>query len=299
MGISYQDARMLWEARLRGVSFETTITIAHLSLFLHSAEAIRLRQSYRASFPMSTLTPLHGYNFGDYSDTFLREFLGVTSLTVMDFSPSEGADTIHDLNQAVPETLCGRFDAVIDSGSLEHVFNFPVAITTLMKMVRVGGSIFITTPANNLCGHGFYQFSPELMFRVFADENGFKLKRLLLFEAGFPSIELTSNVKAYEVADPVNVQSRVGLMSTKPVMMMVEAKKIAEVPLFTRAPLQSDYVSQWKQSEARPQHTGIGRIGRSVLARLPFFVRARLRGYIQTRHYSFSNTRFYKKIRGS
>jgi hypothetical protein len=34
------------------------------------------------------------------------------------------------------------------------------------------------TPANNQMGHGFYQFSPELFFRVFSQENGYLLRAL-------------------------------------------------------------------------------------------------------------------------
>ena len=30
-----------------------------------------------------------------------------------------------------------------------------------MALPKVGGDVYICTPANNLCGHGFYQFSPE------------------------------------------------------------------------------------------------------------------------------------------
>ena len=54
------------------------------------------------------------------------------------------------------------------------IFNFPVAIRNLMRMAKVGGQVFLTTPANNFCGHGFYQFSPELAYRIFALENGFE-----------------------------------------------------------------------------------------------------------------------------
>jgi len=41
---------------------------------------------------------------------------------------------------------------VIDSGSLEHIYNFPVAIANCMKMVKVGGSFFIFNMANNHMG---------------------------------------------------------------------------------------------------------------------------------------------------
>ena len=89
---------------------------------------------------------------------------------------------------------------MIESGSLEHIFNFPVAITNLAGMLKVGGTLFVTTPANNLMGHGFYQFSPELMFRVFSDENGFALRDVLLFEGDYPSIEPSPSQPIYEVS---------------------------------------------------------------------------------------------------
>ena len=33
------------------------------------------------------------------------------------------------------------------------------------------------TPANNFFGHGFYQFTPELFFRIFSAANGFEVER--------------------------------------------------------------------------------------------------------------------------
>ena len=37
------DAWALWEAKLRGVNFRKTLTVAHLTLFLHSSEVRSLR----------------------------------------------------------------------------------------------------------------------------------------------------------------------------------------------------------------------------------------------------------------
>jgi len=296
MGINYQHAKILWEARLRGASFKDTLTIAHLSLKLHPAEVTLLRRVYRASFPQSKTTPLMNYKFGDFSDEFLRDFLGATSITMLDYSDYEGANLIHDLNQPVPDHLLERFDTVIEAGSLEHVFNFPVAIANLMKMLKVGGNIFITTPANNLCGHGFYQFSPELMFRIFAPENGFALRRIILFEALFPSVELTSNRNVYEVTDPAQVRSRVGLVSRGPVMMMVEAQKTSDTSVFAHSLLQSDYVSLWNQERTLSSYTGIKKGLKQVFKRLPFSLQARIKGYRETKLFSFANARFYKKL---
>ena len=296
MGICYWDARMLWEARLRGASFKDTVTVGHQFLYLHPSEVKFFRNAFKANFPNLTAKSFDNYKFGDYSDEFLRELLSVKNLSIIDASGYENADIIQDLNEPIPENLRNRFDAVIDSGTLEHIFNFPVAIANLMKLVKVGGNVFITTPANNLCGHGFYQFSPELMFRIFTEENGFELNRIVMFEAKFPGIELSSNRKAYEVTDPEKVRSRVGIMSKSAVTMMVEAKKVSDAALFARVPLQSDYVALWNEGENKSQPAGAKKILKRIFENLPFFLQKRIIGYREKRQFSFSNRQFYKKL---
>jgi hypothetical protein len=292
MGINYFEAKAMWDARRRGVSFEKTLTVAHLSLHLLPAELRSLRRAYQTTNPDSTATPLDGYMAGSYSDDFIRGFLGARTLEVMDYSPYEGATIVHDLNQPVPAQYCGQFDAVIDGGSLEHVFNFPVAISNLMKMLKVGGQMFLKSPANNLCGHGFYQFSPELMFRVFTSENGFTLQRVVVLEITFPSEE-TAYRDAYEVTDPKQAQARVGLTSRKPALLLVEATKIADVVPFTTPPLQSDYVSAWNKGPAERAQPGALR---RLYAKLPSAVQARMRGYRQLGRDALSNRGFYRKL---
>ena len=99
--------------------------------------------------------------------------LGATTLDVMDVSGFEGANILHDLNQPVDTRLHNAYDCVFDGGALEHVFNFPLALKNCIEMVKVGGCFITITPANNWCGHGFYQFSPELFYRILSRENGF------------------------------------------------------------------------------------------------------------------------------
>lgn len=297
MALILNDAWRLWEAKLRGTSFRKTLTVAHLSLYLHPSEVRLLQKAYRTANPTSSLDALKGYRWGDSSDRFLHTFLGVDELEVLDNSAYEGATLIHDLNQPVPESLHARFDAVIDAGTLEHVFNFPVALANLMKMVKVGGSIFITTPANNLCGHGFYQFSPELFFRAFTAENGFNLLKVVFLECRFPSIELVPVRRAYTVTDPVAVRKRVGLLSKRPVLMMVEAAKTAESSSLAVFPQQSDYVARWNQASP-PEWKGFKAMAKRAVRKLPSFLQNRIIGHYSARMYSFANKSFYRKYEG-
>lgn len=255
-----------------------------------------LQRVYRTGFPGSTVRPPETYQFGDYSDQFLADALGVTALTVIDYSPYQGANLVHDLNQPVPEELWGRFDSIIEAGSLEHIFNFPVAITSLMKMVKVGGSIFITTPANNCCGHGFYQFSPEVMFRIFTQENGFELKRVAFLEAAYPPVALVPKRNAYEVADPAQVRSRVGLVSKRPVMMDGGSQEDQRRPAVRSAPAAGFLRHALNTGTPKPAPTGLERVLKSAIGRLPGNLGARIRGNRALRRYSFSNGRFYKRL---
>ena len=71
------------------------------------------------------------------------------------------------MNNPIDTVHHEKYDVVIDGGSLEHIFNFPVAISNCMMSLKKGGSLFMFTTCNNHTGHGFYQFSPELMYRIF------------------------------------------------------------------------------------------------------------------------------------
>lgn len=285
---------MLWNARRRGVSFSQCLTVGHQFLFLHPVEIRSLCRAFRKA-TSSAATSLSAYSFGDYADAFLREFLGASTVTILDASSYEGADRVHDLNVPIPDDLRGQFDAVIESGSLEHIFNFPVAIANLASMLKVGGTLFISTPANNLMGHGFYQFSPELMFRVFSDENGFALRDVLLYEGVYPIVELTPNQQIYEVVDPADIRSRVGLLSKGPVMMMVEAHKVRDVPMFARAPMQSDYEAMWKIAQSPEMLSASFKAMRIVWHALPLAIRARILGYRAKQLFSLANRSFYKR----
>src|SRR5262249_13058363 len=121
---------------------------------------------------------------GGYCEGFLKR-LGASEVVSVDASDYEGASVVHDMNQPVPASMYESFTAVIDSGTLEHVFNFPVAVKNCMEMVSRGGHFLGITPANNLMGHGFYQFSPELLYRIFSPANGYQIRKLMICENNF------------------------------------------------------------------------------------------------------------------
>lgn len=296
MGISYLGARMMWNAQQSGVCFDRVLTLGHLSLRLYPSEVAFFRRAYRQAFG-TTAVPLCNYQWGEFVDRFLCEFLGANSISVLDASEYQGADTIHDMNFPVPEALHGIYDAVIDGGTLEHIFNVPTAFTNVAKMLKVGGTVFVNTPANNMMGHGFYQFSPEFMFRVFSEVNGFSLRNVLLYEGRYPGVELTKKATLYRVTDPDDIRQRVGLQNKYPVMMMVEAKKIRHAEIFSNPPLQSDYVARWSPSGASDRISVLRQIVKHSIRALPVALRGPIVGYRQKRNYSLHNGRLYTRQR--
>ena len=296
MGIGYLGARMMWDASQRGVSFDRVLTLGHQSLRLFPSEVDFFRNAYWQAFG-SRVTSIDDHRWDGYVDGFLRDFLGAESITVLDASPYEDADTIHDMNNPVPEEWHGKYDAVIDGGSLEHIFNVPTAFANLSNMLKVGGTIFLNTPANNMMGHGFYQFSPELMFRIFSEANGFALQNVLLYEARYPGVELNKKTTIYEVVDPDRIRQRVGLLNKKPVIMMVEATKIRDVQMFATPPLQSDYLVMWNNSEEEGTTPSWRHRVKHAIRALPIAVRAPIQGYRQKHAFSLNNSGFYTRQR--
>ncbi len=183
----------------------------------------------------------------------------------IDASAYEGASLIHDLNDPIPDHWRGQFTAVVDGGSLEHVFDFPRALQNAVALLAVGGHFLSITPANNFMGHGFYQFSPELFFRVFTRENGYHLKVVLIQATEGRS-------RWYKVLDPEAIGRRAELQSGLPALLYVLAQKLEDKPLFAKRPRQSDYVAAWKGKPDGPA-SAVAAPG----ARWPTFLKAPLR----------------------
>lgn len=289
MGLTYHEVRELLVLAQSNARFDELLTVGRQNLFLHDRDASRLERAF--GLDQRTLEALRP--FGRFADEFLRTALPVEHLTTLDSSDYEGASLIHDLNRSTPAQLNETFDVVVDGGSLEHVFNVPVALSSLMRMAKVGGHVCLSVPANNLCGHGFYQFSPELMFRVFSERHGFRVRAALIATARFPGVELTPARRAFRVVDPADVGERVGLVSRRPATLVVVSEKLhhLEDPL-RESPEQSDYRSRWN---TRHPHYAEGERG-WIYQQLPLRLRLALRGHRQQRTFSLRNRRFYQPL---
>jgi hypothetical protein len=112
---------------------------------------------------------------GYLSDDSLFELLGFSEFESMDYSDFEKAHITFDLNKSeCPEHLKCRYDFIIDSGTMEHVFHVPNLLANLHAMLRPGGRVMHLSPAANYIDHGFYCFSPTF-FNDYYSANKYEL----------------------------------------------------------------------------------------------------------------------------
>lgn len=244
MALDFNSVKFLFWSRNLGVSFNRTLTLGRLGLPCPPRKARQAARDFGLAAAPEAFDRCFRRTFGKehFADEFFR-LLGTRDLVTVDRSDFEGATLLHDLNEPFPEKLHGSFDLVLDGGTLEHIFDYPSALRHCLELVSVGGHFITITPANNWMGHGFYQFSPELFFRIFTAENGFVMRKMVIFECR------KTDAPFYEVKDPAVIGTRVQLNSAKPVMLAVLARKTAGVPLFVRPPQQSDYAAEWQAHE--------------------------------------------------
>jgi hypothetical protein len=174
---------------------------------------------------------------GEYSGPFFQDVLGASSVESIDISKYEGATYEHDLNKTLPRELFEQYDTVFDGGTLEHVHDVVTAMDNIAAACRKGGTIIHVLPANNFCGHGFYQFSPELFISRYQVQNGYLDTEIYL-------ASVLQSRYWYRVTPPTD-GTRVNLMSRYPVYILVKTRKN-----FTGTKQidvqQSDYQVKWE-----------------------------------------------------
>lgn len=242
MGIDIHNLNLLAHAQDLGVSFRRTLAIGRQALFIEPFEL----EDHRRLRGLPTLQEgVRAAGAPRYFEPLMRQWFGAEAAESVDASAYEQATHLHDMNQAWPagSEQLGRFDAVLDFGCLEHVFNFPQAWRNCVDLCAVGGHVLHAVPANNLSGHGFYQFSPELFFNLYQPERGFELRGLWFAIKG-------DRRHWYQVANPMDVKRRVNLCNAHEVYMLVLARKLRE-PGALPPPQQSDYAGdEWLKSPA-------------------------------------------------
>ena len=107
------------------------------------------------------------YSPTSYSEPFWKA-IGTTCESI-DKLDAERPTFVSDLSipRAIWESgLAGRYHNVIDLGTGEHVADQMAYWSNLSDALADGGRLIGVLPADGLCGHGLYQYSPEFFHRM-------------------------------------------------------------------------------------------------------------------------------------
>jgi hypothetical protein len=286
MGFDKNGTRFLLYCRTLEVDFARTAMIGRQGLHLSKRDLKSVFASFGNRVDVQQIDSIFNQTNG-YAEHLLT-CLGAEEVHSFDNSGYEDATHLHDMNRELPDRFKEQYTAVVDGGSLEHVFNFPVAIKNCMEMVSIGGHYLAITPANNFLGHGFYQFSPEVYFSVFTPDNGFELRSMIAFED-------RPNARWYSVKSPLEVRGRVTLTNSTPLYLLVVARKLARTLVFATTPQQSDYISMWRDKSTPQPIAEQGAFRELVRRRVPVPIRRLIRKVLR-RSYSRFDPRFFRPM---
>jgi SAM-dependent methyltransferase len=197
---------------------------------------------------------------GPLDDQTLFRMMGFASVESIDYSDFEGATHCLDLNaDQIPAALAGRFDVVLDSGTIEHVFHIPNALKNVLALAKEGGRVIFLSPSSNHVDHGFYMFSPTL-FMDYLVTNGLRIEKLYF-------IRYSSSARAPWKAYAYDQQSwrkfEVGALDARPYLVFVVATRVPGSSI-GRIPQQSLYHERWNADLAPAREERRERLKRIV-----------------------------------
>lgn len=152
----------------------------------------------------------------------------------MDFTASEGAEHIHDLNLPAPDDLKEQFDLIIDGGTTEHIFHIGVALEACHEMLKPGGIMMSFVAADGWFGHGFFQTGPDVPWRFWHHCLGYEV-----LEAG--AQERQGQRKYHSIPDPTG-RNRGGVKSFNGPTMLLYAVRKPMVAKERTSPVQGHYI---------------------------------------------------------
>lgn len=218
MGLDLTTAKFILE---RNVNWIRTLTIGRQNWWLSRRESA------------SVGCPIARYSRTNYSEPFFR-MLGALTLESVDLSPDESPTFTADLS--VPKALGYRkYSCICDFGTAEHIADQGVYWRNIWEALDPLGHLIVVVPANQLCGHGLYQFSPEFFARI----GGFSHRRIELVEYGW-------SIKRGEFCKSGRFEAR----HQRPTFVFAHIVKDIEIPF--SMPIQScnaqtTHLKQWNE----------------------------------------------------
>ena len=282
MGINYKTAWLLAslsldDSPIEKVDFTKTLTLGRQSFTLSQKECHILSRRYFSS-------KICRDKYSEKYFHLLARSRGSRAGYVdsLDYSDYEGATIIHDLTTPISNDLKGLYTCVFDGGLLEHIWNYPIALRNAMDMIATNGHLIMVTPGNNMFGHGFYQFSPELFYSILSKKNGFTDTKVYL---------CNHNYQWFLVKNPRIIHSRTEVSPKwSNALLYIVSRKVGIVPDSIQA-YQSDYEEIWAQNESGTLSQNTQSVAEKIHNNLP----TAMRGIVRKLYESLTYNRLFKE----
>lgn len=148
------------------------LCIANLTVNLTPEETLEFGNRYGLTIDAERLVLDDITRAGDGNRVDMRSFFRAISgceVDVLDISAYEGATVIADLNEDVPAELFGRYDVIVEGGTLDNIFDPANALRNLHRMLSNGGRLFSTNVFNaSLFNSAYVSLPPDWFFDFFA-----------------------------------------------------------------------------------------------------------------------------------
>lgn len=248
MGVDLQAIRLIDEYT-KSRKLGDVLTLGRQGLSLGRSEIKNAAKKYGISNALLE---------SEWCEQLLTEHFGANSVSSLDCSDFEGATLVCDLNEPVNTDV--KYDTVIDFGTSEHIFNVKIVYENIKNLCKTNGGIIHLLPANNFCGHGFYQFSPMFFRSVYGEDSGFIIESMYLAKM--------SKVSGWFRVDNVYKNDRFVFYNNYPTtVMLIAHKKSAENSLAIQQP---DYQENW----INPGSSGVNKKQNSTLSKFKTFLKA-------------------------
>jgi hypothetical protein len=285
MGITSALFAVLTEARINGFDLRDVCTVGKQNNYLKRKDFIKANKKLALNLDSNKYI-----NF-KYIDDIFKSYLGSKNVESIDFDSYENASIIHNLNQKIDKAHYNKYNSLIDSGSFEHLFDIKTVLQNYSNLLKTNGNLFISTCANNSCGHGLYQFSPEFFLSVFNKKNGFKIQDIFLEEYSiFGNLRLFNNLFRYK--GKKSFSERTILINNKPIDIIVHIVKEKTNTSFENV-IQTDYSVENLQNKKINLNLTLKN---KILNLTPKYIKRIYEYFKYKKEYSLRNKKNFEKI---
>lgn len=286
MGLPITNLRVLLNEAARKPFQGKILTLGRQTIHFDAHTLQKLAKEYGVYLktPVKVIPPLaEKYaKRGCISDENLFYALGFSEFVALDHSDYEGAHVLFDLNNPTPpKKLIGAFDVILDSGTLEHLFHIPNALSNMFHMLRPNGRIIQILPSSNHMDHGFYMFSPTFLYEYY-QQNNFEINTSQLYRST-PLPRMGCKIYNYKPGSLYHIQQG-GLDDGVYGIINVVTKKANST--CTKVPQQKDYQTAWRGDKlgdaVSPNDLWVINLLRSPLKKLAKRVRRLHKVYVRS-----------------